>query len=355
MPRHTFATPFADQYEKTEGVWRPQNKHLLLPKDPKANYRPPSDLGYQFDPKAVEEYVSKSENPIFRYCSDQIKGAGENTVVLLYRYLQLLCGGDYPTLHQAIGDCVSFAAAAAVDNLRAIQIVKQGLREAFTALTATEPIYGGSRFEIGGRNRGPAFRGDGSNGVWAVEYLKKYGILLRQMYEAGGTEYDFSTYSGTKARQYGAKGVPDALESIAREHPILTASLCQSWEEVRDAIAAGYPVIVCSNVGFGPTWGNKRDAEGFLRPRNSWAHAMLLIAIDTAYRRPGALCVNSWSKNWVSGPKRHEQPDGSFWIDAEVVDRMARQNDTSALSQARGFVLQTLPRKFMSMDLHVAG
>ena len=253
----------------------------------------------------------------------------------------------------AAHNCVSFGWAGGVDNLRAAQIVRGGLKEQLQALTATEPIYGGSRFEIGGNNRRAPFNGDGSNGVWAADYLKKYGILLRQPYPGG---HDFTNYSGTKARQYGARGVPNELESIAREHPVITASLVQSYEEIRDALANGYFVVVCSNIGFGPTGGNVRDAEGFLKRRGNWGHCMLFIAINDNYKRPCVLCVNSWGRNWISGPKRLGQPDGSFWIDADTIDVMARQGDTFAISDLRGFLRKDdMPHVFQGVDLYITG
>jgi hypothetical protein len=183
-----------------------------------------------------------------------------------------------------------------------------------------------------------------------VEWLLKYGILLRKPYQVGGETIDLSTYSGQRARQWGGKGVPNALEPIAKEHPVLTASLAQSYEEVRDAIANNYAVIVCSNIGFGPT--NRvlnRDKDGFLRPSGSWAHAMLFNAVDDAYQRPGCCCQNSWGTKWVVGPTRHGQPEGSFWVDADVVTKMARQGDTWVISDLDGFPKQRIRHDFLAV------
>ena len=68
---------------------------------------------------------------------------------------------------------------------------------------------------------------------------------------------------------------------------------------------------------------------------------MAFVGMDDEFKRPGLLCVNSWPVNWISGPKRHEQPDGSFWVDAEVADSMLRQNDSFALSGFEGYPSQT--------------
>jgi hypothetical protein len=53
--------------------------------------------------------------------------------------------------------------------------------------------------------------------------------------------------------------------------------------------------------------------------------------------------VNSWGPNWVSGPKRHNQPDGSFWCDADTLERyILSANDSWAYSNFNGFPPQKL-------------
>jgi hypothetical protein len=70
---------------------------------------------------------------------------------------------------------------------------------------------------------------------------------------------------------------------------------------------------------------------------------MVVIGIDDKHTRPGALVMNSWGTNWVSGPTRHDQPVGSFWVDAEVIDRMVKQKDSFALSGFIGYPKQVVP------------
>ncbi len=66
-------------------------------------------------------------------------------------------------------------------------------------------------------------------------------------------------------------------------------------------------------------------------------------AADTEYKRHGILILNSWGK-FNSGPKRNAQPDGSFWIDLEVAEKMIKQGATFAVSNFEGFPSQKLPR-----------
>lgn len=187
----------------------------------------------------------------------------------------------------SVHNCVAHSFGLGTDVLTAVQILMHLKPERWVTKCATELIYAGSRIEVGGGR----IRGDGSMGVWAAEFIKDWGILLRLPYLDGA--YDFTEYSGAKARQLGRRGqgVPDELEPLCKLHPVKTCSIVRSWEECRDAVANGYPVAMSSSVGFNST----RDRDGFLRrSRRPWYHSMIILGIDDAYRRPGALVQNSW-------------------------------------------------------------
>lgn len=135
--------------------------------------------------------------------------------------------------------------------------------------------------------------------------------------------------------------MPDALEAVAKQHPIRTTSLVTNWEEAVAAVANGYPVTVCSNQGFDDERG--RDSQGFLRPsRWPWYHAMLLAGVDTISSRPGGLLLNSWGDDWTQGPTRLNQPPSSFWVDAAILDGMFKMGDSHALSNYVGYPQQHL-------------
>ena len=75
---------------------------------------------------------------------------------------------------------------------------------------------------------------------------------------------------------------------------------------------------------------------------------MFLSAVDDAFKRPGTLCQNSWGPNWISGPKRHNQPDGSFWIDADVLEkRILSQGDSWAYSNFVGYPPQSVSARII--------
>lgn len=293
--------------------------------------------GWVDDHKAVDQVMGALPHPIFGVTARPIQDTGKGKVVLHYQAVRQVVGKDICHA-QTIGDCVSQGYGLLVDYLKCIQIT-QGQRAEFKGETSTEVIYAGSRWEIG---QGRIGRADGSIGAWAAKFITDFGTLARGKYG----NIDLSVYDGNRARSWGApgRGVPDELEPTLLEHTVKTVSMVTSYEEARDSIANGYPVAVCSNRGFTQS----RDRDGFARPAGSWGHCMLFIAVDDAFGRPGLLCMNSWGPDWIDGPKRHDQPDGSFWVDADVVNGMLRQQDSFAASGFNGYPKQDLDYDFLS-------
>lgn len=282
--------------------------------------------GWVNDPHGVESSMQSLPSPVFGDSWGPIKNSGKNKVCLLYDYITTVAG-KFPIRLQTVGDCVSQGAAYAVDAAKCVDIVVNKEFEEWVAETSTEDIYAGSRVVIGGGS----LRGDGAYGVWAARYCNEYGAVPRGKYG----NVDLRKYSGSKARSWGKSsgGVPKTLLEISKQHPILTVSRVDSYEQARDLLANGYAVTVASNQGFS----SQRDSEGFARPQGSWAHQMCLLGVDDKYKRPGVLCMNSWGV-WNAGPKRNNQPDGSFWIDADEVEkRMLKQGDCWAFSGYEGF------------------
>lgn len=285
--------------------------------------------GWHDDQKAVEAVMARQQFPLFgpAAVTSQAKGGGRGKRALLYKFVEKANGGKFNTRLQTIGDCVSQGSGGAVDVLRAIQVCNG--KGSWVAETATEPIYAVSRVEIG---KGQLGNSDGSVGAWAAEGVKKFGTLVRKKYG----KYDLTKYSGALAKQWGARGagLPDDLEPEAAQHLVETVSLVTTWEELCDAIAAGYPVTIASTQGFS----NVRDSKGFLKPQGSWPHQMVVMGTDDSSPRPGACIINSWGPDWVTGPKQFEQPDGSFWCDADVIEkRILSAQDSWAYSEYKGF------------------
>ena len=292
--------------------------------------------GWVDDPSVVRYFVKNNENPYLSQVNEAIRGTGRGQTAFLWKFFDQVLGRPMLPHEQQIGDCVSHGYGLGADILTATQIVKRKSPQKWVAEAATEIIYGGGRIEVAANRYGKRWYGDGMTGTVAAEFVKTYGILLRQQYLGS---WDFTTYDGGLARTLGSKGVPDELEPLCRVHPIGCVTLVRSWDEARDCIYNGYPIALCSSQGFNTRRG--RDRDGFLNPsRNPWMHCMLLAGIDDAYDRPGGLIINSWGTTWISGPTRHEQPAGSFWADASVIDRMCKQGDSIALSCYAGYPRQ---------------
>lgn len=233
-----------------------------------------------------------------------------------------------------ISNCVSMGAAYAVDIIKAVDIFLKKEFEEWISETATEDIYAGSRVQIG---KGQIGSGDGSLGAWAAKYVNTFGALTRKKYG----NIDLTTYDGNRAKDWGmpSKGVPSELIPIAKEHSVVTVSQVKTYEQVRDLIVNGYGVTIASMQGFA----SRRDQEGFAKPEGEWAHQMSIIAVDDEYKRPGVLVQNSWGPSWISGPKRHDQPEGSFWVDADEIEkRILSTGDCWAFSGYNGFKPQKL-------------
>lgn len=208
-----------------------------------------------------------------------------------------------------VSNCVSHAVRNAIDVTRAVEIDINGEAESFEHRGATEGIY-----------QSRSHRGQGMSCSGAARYVNSQGgILIRKDYG----DVDLSTYNSSLGAR---KRIPRSVFiDEAQKHQVQTVSLITTIEEARDALANGYGLACCSGVGFE----SRRDNNGISRRKGSWAHAMAWIACDDTrelYDETLFLIQNSWGK-WNSGPKRHGQPDGSFWV---------RERDARAILNARG-------------------
>jgi hypothetical protein len=236
----------------------------------------------------------------------------------------------YPNINQGnVGSCVGAATKHGFDIAQAGAIASG---EPFDWKPASaEVVYAMSRIDVG---RGQ-IRGDGSLGRWACDAAKLGALAPMERIGA----HDLSAYSAARARDWGARGVPAEVKAVAKNHPVKGAALVRTAAEVKRALAQVYPVVVCSTVGFDDASGRvgTRDAQGFIRPRGTWPHAMCFIAWR-AGPRAGALCLNSWGDRAHGGPVWPEDmPVAAFWVDEAVVERMVSQGDSFALSDVQGF------------------
>lgn len=287
----------------------------------------------------TEKVLSSLAQPLF---GDVAEIAVPQTNVFLYDLVRKVKGGDLDPGPQGIGDCTSWGYAGGGDVLQCTQIAKKLLAsgllnasdpedidsaisrrdivETFEEMS-TEAIYALGRCEVGKQWNSYS---DGGVGAWMAKAVAQYGYLSRPALVRAGLK---GNYDSKRAKLWGAKGLPDELEPIAKQHIVKNASLVKSFDEAAAAIINYLnPVIVCSNRGFSM----KRDTQGFCSPSGVWYHCMKLIAIR--WDRPGGLIVQSWGAASPTGPLMFNQPTNSFWVDANVLDYMLRQNDSFVIS-----------------------
>lgn len=231
--------------------------------------------------------------------------------------------GDRWYLNQGeCGSCVAHGAALACDALMAIDIVRNGKSKP-SGRTDPMSIYWGSRVEIGGGK----LRGEGSVGVWAAEWLKKFGALEQKKYpKVDLSKYDPSVCCGSQSN----RGVPDDLEPIARQFPVKNYAQVKSFDEAVYAVDAGYPVTVASDQGFLM----QLDANGFATASGTWNHQMCVVGYELD-PTPCLWIANSWGACYTGGP--------AGWCPAvkkvrkATAERMLRQGDSWALSDFVSF------------------
>lgn len=254
-------------------------------------------------------------------------------------------GGPQPSWDQGqAGTCVSFGWGRGVNDLMCVEIGAGEPEEYPGADVATEPIYGGSRVQVGSKRIPP--NEDGSVGAWAAEFVTRWGVLLRKQYGP----IDLTTYSTAASRRWGAEGVPASLEPVCREHPVQTVAMVTTSAEAWTLLGHGYPIPICSDVGF-----ESPLVEGFCQPAGQWGHCMLVRGRLLAKYRGGTgkafVIQNSWG-DYLAGQGEPavtlsdgstlRLPPGCFCVTDRWLDRILSQQDSFAISNFKGFETRTL-------------
>ena len=291
-------------------------------------------MGYTPNPEATERFVASLPFPTLASAGPGL--ADEQRETLLYPAL-FSVAPDWKRGAQGIGSCVGWGWALSCDILAACDIVVRGESESYGGRVLEASVYAFSRVEArGGR---PAGMSDGSYGAAAAKAVTQFGTLHYGIKYGGQT---FGEYSANREKTWGNTGVPNELEPFAAKHRVATTTLVASFKEAGVAIQNGYPVAVCSGQGFGMT----RDADGFCRAAGSWAHCMMFAGVRYG-SRPGLLCVNSWGASNSGKHYPETMPERfkecSFWVDADVCDRMLSGRDSFAIAGYEGFAPRRLP------------
>lgn len=257
--------------------------------------------------------------PIFGAAAHGLRDSGAGKLSLPFKSLLKFDADFGPVEAQTTGDCVSHATRNAIDVTRSVEIDIAGEREEFVARGATEGIY-----------QSRPWSGQGMTCSGAARYVSEQGgILLRKDYGV----VDLTTYDSTLGSK---KRIPKSIYSTeAQKHQVKTVSNIRTVEEARDALANGYALGVCSGYGFS----SRRDKNGIAARGAGWNHDMAWIACDDTRTRLNEtlfLVQNSWGV-FNSGPKVHDQPEGSFWIREKDARGMLSEGGGWVFSKVEGF------------------
>ena len=277
------------------------------------------------NPEETAELLAKLKTPLFGATAYRLYGSGEGKLSLPFKSLLKFDPNFGPSERQTTGDCVAHSTRNAVDITRAVEIDINKEPESFEARGANEAIY---------QSRG--HRGQGMTCSSAAKYVhSKGGVLIRKDYG----KVHLSKYNSDLGARH---KIPSSIYTTeAKKHQVKTISLITTVQEARDALSNGYAISVCSGYGFS----SRRDNKGIAKRSSGWNHAMAWIACDDTNKRFKEtlfLVQNSWGK-WNSGPRVHDQPEGSFWIRERDARGMLAQQGAWVFSDVDGFPARSLP------------
>lgn len=268
--------------------------------------------------------------PLFADAAANRAGAPDKDA-LLYQACQKVTGKHMPAHDQdGTGCCVGEGFSLAVEYLQCVEIAIGNEAQEFKPISAAA-VYALSR-EVGGL----LGKGDGSFGSAAAKAVTTMGVVSCEDAKDDNTT---GSPHARLAKEWGRTGLPRALKDKAATRKVGAASKVQTAEECRVALTNGFPIAICSDVGFEPT---RRDSDGFCKSGGTWYHCMAVVA----YRadRKAFLVVQSWGERNPTGPVSLDQPPNSFWITWDTMTRIARQGDSYALSAFDGFPARDVDR-----------
>lgn len=239
-------------------------------------------------------------------------------------------------VHQITGSCVGAGGGNALFSLAAADVVKRRDPERVEVPFWLLP-YGVSRM-LGGMND----RGEGSFGSTFADAIRKYGHVPANTQGLPPWKDTDGLIWGEKAELDWSQGkkIPETYMNQAKPYLVKSTAICQSADDVREAIKNFYAVTCASN------WG------GQMRPgvRGSGANAALVNSRVTTWNHQ--MSVHGWWDNpelgelfyimnqWgldTHGRCPSGAPPGGFWVKRADMDYIVRQGETFALSQFDGF------------------
>lgn len=250
------------------------------------------------------------------------------TGVFLWEWEQPTLGRATECDDQRAGTCVSRGTYRACQDSLGMSVYR--LRQVSRAtLIAFEPIYAGSRVQIG---KGQIGREDGSIGAWAAEWVNRYGVHERKQYG----RHDLTKPNEQLAVDWGMpnRGVPN---DFPKGQVVPSIHLCRDADALADALSAEYGAARCSSHLFGD-----RDSNTFARRDGEGGHCECVRGVFLTERGKTAFVMQqSWGENKPSGPRtltyaggRVELPVGCYSITFEDMAAAMATGETWAMGVA---------------------
>lgn len=261
-------------------------------------------LAYAF---ATAPAITPQEYP------SQWTNKGKGRTFVLYRRHNVSAMSQGP-----VGSCVGCATAKALELMHGYKF-------------SAEWCYGAPREYFGANpNKAGSFCG------WSAQACVDIGVVPCRNYPVIG--YDLTTYDPGLAYLWQRGPPPEALLPTAQKYRSPGILKIETWEQLRDCISQGIPVICGSSVGFGSSRTQVRSRTGMLRSRwwSRWNHAMVFCGVSDGQSKR-ALILNSWGNNWIRGPKwLGDEPNGSFWISKRDAQKILSHDDCWAILPLTG-------------------
>ena len=272
-------------------------------------------------------------------------GDGAGKLSLPYMAALQLYPGVLPGVKQERGDCVTFNSRTASLVSYCASLVYGENSSHDDAPPASPIAIHNGLFSTESWYWYRGYDGDGWSCAAAAEVGMKFGgLVLRQNYPDLGINLE--EYSPGMAGKWGRTPPPGEVRAVTSQHLLKNATVCNTWEQVRDLLANGYGISTCG----GESWSFTRDDNGVCRRTpQGWAHAIAAIGADDrdiTRKKYGCgllLLQNSWGE-YLSGSRKILGsdlmiPPGSFW---------ALWDDCSsrtciALSTGKGWKANLLP------------
>jgi hypothetical protein len=303
--------------------------------------------GYRPDPEGTRAFLAElGPRGVFAKAAPDAMAQAKEVDTFLWRQMDRAhrerYGSPFVVGRQGIGDCVSWGAMHAVYCAEAVSWDLGELADA-PLMPSSEALYGGARVESRGKSGdGSSPVGgwsDGATGWGAAKFLRDWGVVYREPFPDLG--YDLTTYSADRAKNWGAygcggQGDRGRLDTVAKRHPCRHVVAVKTWAELVAAVTSGFPVTIASSQGFA----SRTDASGVLPASGTWMHQMAVIGVRFKATAPAgvravdaAAVINSWGTKWISygGKYPADLPDGVFWAERPVVERILAQVDSYAI------------------------